>query len=151
MAVSTDASQHIYSWFVDAVIVDFASYLADQDGKVWDDLSTNDQSIYLNRIQKGGYHIYTTLDMDVQKQVDAVYTDLSNIPTTRSEQQLQSAIVVIDNETGDVVALSGGVGRRRLSLPTTRLRRRSSRPVLPRSPFPFTPRPLSPARSPRHR
>ena len=72
--------------------MDFASYLADQDGKVWDDLSTNDQSIYLNRIQKGGYHIYTTLDMDVQKQVDAVYTDLSNIPTTRSEQQLQSAI-----------------------------------------------------------
>ena len=108
VAVSTDASQHIYSWFVDAVIVDFASYLADQDGKVWDDLSTNDQSIYLNRIQKGGYHIYTTLDMDVQKQVDAVYTDLSNIPTTRSEQQLQSAIVVINNETGDVVALSGG-------------------------------------------
>lgn len=112
VAVSTDASQHIYSWFVDAVIVDFASYLADQDGKVWDDLSTNDQSIYLNRIQKGGYHIYTTLDMDVQKQVDAVYTDLSNIPTTRSEQQLQSAIVVIDNETGDVVALSGGVGEK---------------------------------------
>ena len=112
VAVSTDASQHIYSWFVDAVIVDFASYLADQDGKVWDDLSTNDQSIYLNRIQKGGYHIYTTLDMDVQKQVDAVYTDLSNIPTTRSEQQLQSAIVVINNETGDVVALSGGVGEK---------------------------------------
>ena len=54
VAVSTDASQHIYSWFVDAVIVDFASYLAEQDGKVWDDLSTNDQSIYLNRIQKGG-------------------------------------------------------------------------------------------------
>ena len=112
VAVSTDASQHIYSWFVDAVIVDFASYLAEQDGKVWDNLSTNDQSIYLNRIQKGGYHIYTTLDMDVQRQVDAVYTDLSNIPTTRSEQQLQSAIVVIDNETGDVVALSGGVGEK---------------------------------------
>lgn len=112
VAVSTDASQHIYSWFVDAVIVDFASYLAEQDGKVWDNLSTNDQSIYLNRIQKGGYHIYTTLDMDVQRQVDAVYTDLSNIPTTRSEQQLQSAIVVINNETGDVVALSGGVGEK---------------------------------------
>ncbi|MDD5863267.1 MAG: transglycosylase domain-containing protein [Firmicutes bacterium] len=112
VSVSTNASQHIYSWFVDAVIVDFASYLAEQDGKVWDTLSENDQSIYLNRIQKGGYHIYTTLDMDVQRQVDAVYTDLNNIPTTRSDQQLQSAIVVIDNETGDVVALSGGVGEK---------------------------------------
>ena len=112
VSVSTNASQHIYSWFVDAVLVDFASYLAEQDGRVWDEMSTDDQNLYLMKIQRGGYHIYTTLDMDVQKQVDAVYTDLSNIPTTRSEQQLQSAIVVIDNETGDVVALSGGVGEK---------------------------------------
>ncbi len=112
VSVNTNASQHIYSWFVDAVIIDFATYLAEQDGKTWDELDTNEQNIYLDRIQKGGYHIYTTLDMDVQKQVDAIYTDLANIPTTRSEQQLQSAIVVIDNETGDVVALSGGVGEK---------------------------------------
>ena len=30
-SVKTDASQYIYSWFVDAVIVDFASYLAEKD------------------------------------------------------------------------------------------------------------------------
>ena len=112
VSVTTDASQHVYSWFVDAVIVDFATYLADQDGRVWEEMSTEDQNFYLMKIQRGGYHIYTTLDMDVQKQVDAVYTDLSRIPTTRSEQQLQSAIVVIDNTTGDVVALSGGVGEK---------------------------------------
>ena len=50
--------------------------------------------------------------MNVQESVDAVYTDLSNIPSTRSQQQLQSAIVVVDNRTGDVVALSGGVGEK---------------------------------------
>ena len=111
-SVSTNASQYIYSWFVDAVIIDFASYLAEQDGKAWDELDEQAREVYLDRIQKGGYHIYTTLDMDVQKQVDAVYTNLDNIPTTRSQQQLQSAIVVIDNETGDVVALSGGVGEK---------------------------------------
>ncbi len=111
-SVSTNASQHIYSWYVDAVIMDFAAYLAEQDGKNWDDLNDADRNFYLERIQKGGYHIYTTLDMDVQRQVDAVYEDLSNIPTTNSAQQLQSAIVVIDNETGDVVALSGGVGEK---------------------------------------
>ena len=111
-SVSINASQHIYSWFVDAVIIDFASYLAEQDGKVWDDLTEAAQQVYLEHIQKGGYHIYTTMDMDVQKQVDAIYNDLSNIPDTRSAQQLQSAIVVIDNETGDVVALAGGVGEK---------------------------------------
>ena len=111
-SVSTNASQYIYSWFVDAVIVDFAGYLAEQDGKSWDKLDDQGREVYLDRIQKGGYHIYTTLDMDVQNQVDAIYTDLSNLPKTNSQQQLQSAIVVIDNTTGDVVALSGGVGEK---------------------------------------
>ena len=111
-SVSTNASQQIYSWFVDAVIIDFASYLAEQDGKNWEDLSKDARDIYLDRIQKGGYHIYTTLDMDVQNQVDAIYSNLDNLPKTNSAQQLQSAIVVIDNRTGDVVALSGGVGEK---------------------------------------
>ena len=111
-AVNTSASQYIYSWFVDAVIVDVASYLAEKDGKIWDDLSQADRELYLERIQKGGYHIYTTLDMDVQKQVDAVYQDESNFPDNYSRNQLQSGIVVIDNTTGDVVALSGGVGEK---------------------------------------
>ena len=111
-SVSTNASQHIYSWFVDAVIIDFASYLAEQDGKNWDDLEETTRNVYLERIQKGGYHIYTTLDMDVQNQVDAIYGNLDNIPGTNSNQQLQSAIVVIDNTTGDVVALAGGVGEK---------------------------------------
>ena len=112
-SVSTSASQHIYSWFVDAVIMDFASYLAEQDGRSWEELDQQGREVYLDRIQKGGYHIYTTLDMDVQRQVDAIYNDASNMPKVwNATQQLQSAIVVIDNETGDVVALSGGVGEK---------------------------------------
>ncbi len=112
-SVSTNASQYIYSWFVDAVIVDFASYLAEQDGHDWAKMDDNARSIYLDRIQKGGYHIYTTLDMDVQKQVDEIYNDPSNLPKIwNATQQLQSAMVVVDNSTGDVVALSGGVGEK---------------------------------------
>jgi len=112
-SVNTNASRHIYSWFVDAVIIDFASYLAEQDGMQWDEMDEAARNIYLDKIQKGGYHIYTTLDMDVQNQVDAIYEDLKNIPTNwKTEQQLQSAIVIIDNSTGDVVALSGGVGEK---------------------------------------
>ena len=111
-SVQTDASQYIYSWFVDAVIIDVASAMAAEDGRIWDELGEETQEYYLERIQKGGYHIYTTLDMDVQAAVDAVYNDLSQIPSTRSNQQLQSGIVVIDNDTGDIVALSGGVGEK---------------------------------------
>ena len=110
--VKTDASQHIYSWYVDAVLVDVAADFAAADGFVWEQLEKKVQDVYLERIQKGGYHIYTPLDMKVQKAVDEIYGDLSNIPHTNSQQQLQSAIVVIDNDTGDVVALSGGVGEK---------------------------------------
>ena len=112
-SVNTSASQYIYSWFVDAVIIDLASYLAQQDGRSWDTMSQDARDVYLNRIQKGGYHIYTTLDMDVQQQVNKIYEDTSNMPKIwNATQQLQSAIVVIDNDTGDVVALSGGVGEK---------------------------------------
>ena len=111
-SVQSSASQSIYTWFVDAVITDVAAALAEQDGRVWDELGKETRDYYLERIQKGGYHIYTTLDMEVQEAVDAVYNDLSQIPKTNSNQQLQSAIVVIDNKTGDVVALSGGVGEK---------------------------------------
>ena len=110
--VNQNASQSVYSWFVDSAILDVAADLAEQDGVNWEEAGEKTRNYYLERIQKGGYHIYTTLDMDVQKQVDAIYTDLEKIPTTRSTQQLQSGIVVIDNRTGDVVALSGGVGEK---------------------------------------
>ena len=110
--VKTDASLHIYSWYVDAVLVDVAADFAAEDGFIWDELDEQMRNVYLERIQKGGYHIYTPLDMKVQKVVDEIYGDLENIPKTNSQQQLQSAIVVIDNETGDVVALSGGVGEK---------------------------------------
>jgi len=112
VTAKTDASQHIYSWYVDAVLVDVASDFAEADGLDWDEMDEKAREIYLERIQKGGYHIYTPLDMSIQKVVDEVYGNLDNIPRTNSTQQLQSAIVVIDNDTGDVVALSGGVGEK---------------------------------------
>ena len=113
VSVNKSASQHIYSWFVDAVIIDFASYLARQDGRDWEEMKQDARDVYLNRIQKGGYHIYTTLDMKVQEQVNEIFENTKNLPKSwSSQQQLQSAIVVIDNDTGDVVALSGGVGEK---------------------------------------
>ena len=53
--------------------------------------------------------------------MDAVYEDLSNFDAPSSTgQQLQSAITVIDNTTGNVVALAGGVGEKTGSLLTNR-------------------------------
>ena len=105
--VGEDASQEVYSYFVDTVIEDVAYALAERDGVT---MTSDLMKSYKQLISRSGYHIYTTLDMEVQQKLDKIYMDLNQIPETRSGQQLQSAMVIVDNSTGDIVALSGGVG-----------------------------------------
>ena len=54
-------------------------------------------------IQNGGIKIYTYLDLEAQKNLE------ENILTYLKDSELQSASVVIDPDTGGVMALSGGV------------------------------------------
>ncbi len=107
--ITTDASQSIYSWYVDQVLDDVARKLAEQNGEEW---GSKVRKNYLELISRAGYHIYTPYDAEVQAAVDSVYTDLTQIPEVYSGQQLQSGIVITDNRTGDIVALAGGVGEK---------------------------------------
>ena len=97
-----------YSWFVDQVINDVVNDLCDKTGYEYD--------IVYTMVKTGGYQIYSTVNPDVQAAVDQVYEDLSSLPATASSQQLQSGIVIVDNTTGDIVALAGGVGKKQGSL-----------------------------------
>lgn len=108
-AVLTDNSKDVYSWFGDTVLEDVARAMAEKAGFQW---NSSTREMMMQQIQKGGYSIYTTFDKAAQDQVDAIYTDLSKIPDTRGGQQLQSAIVIIDNRSGDIVAMAGGVGEK---------------------------------------
>ncbi len=107
--IGVNASQQVYSWFMDVVVEDVAEDLAIRDG-----LEPTPENIkwYKQVISKAGYHIYTTLDMDVQNAIDKIYTNLDEIPNGRSSQQLESGIVIIDNETGYIVGIAGGVGEK---------------------------------------
>ncbi len=104
----SSGSSDYFSYFEDQVINEVVYDLMEKTGYEYE--------VTLRMIQTGGYKIYCTIDPVVQAQVDAVYEDLSNIPKTASSQQLQSAIVVTDNETGDIVAMAGGVGEKKASL-----------------------------------
>ncbi len=103
--IERDTTSGVYSYHTEAVIKDVAKAMAEKDGAEW---NYGTQEIYMQRIQSGGYHIYSTLNWDVQQQIEAIYSDLSNIPEIRGGQQLQSAIVVVDNFTGDIVGIAGG-------------------------------------------
>ena len=106
-----DESRKVYSWYVDTVLEDVAHALALQDGiSQWNDTI---RSHYISLISRAGYHIYTPYNAKAQLAVDKIYTDLSQIPATKSDQQLQSGIVIIDNRSGDLVAMAGGVGEKK--------------------------------------
>jgi penicillin-binding protein 1A len=92
-----------YTWFDEAVISDVIEILSELKG-----VDTRTASAMLSR---GGYQIYSTIDLDVQAKVDQIYQNLDEIPkTSGSEQQLQSAIVIVEPGSGNIAALSGGVG-----------------------------------------
>ncbi len=110
--VREDASQDVYSWFVDTALEDVAKALCARDGLEWSTGEGGTRTVYMDLIARGGYHIYTTLDMEVQNSIDRIYTDLDQIPDTRSGQQLSSAIVIIDNSTGYIVGMAGDVGEK---------------------------------------
>lgn len=101
-----------YSYFVDQVIRDVISDLMAKGGFSY--------AIAEKMLYGGGYSIYCTMDPEVQNALETVYEDLSNVPKTTSTQQLQSAMVIIDNVSGDVVGIVGGVGKKSGSLDLSR-------------------------------
>ncbi len=106
--IAQSNSQVVYSYFVDTVLEDVAKALAEKDGVTgWNSDIRKD---YMNQISSGGYRIYSTYDEKAQKAVDNVYQNLNNIPAPGGKR-IQSAIVLIDNATGDIVAMAGGVGK----------------------------------------
>ena len=95
----------IYSWYEEQVITDVTADLAEAMGV--------EPAVAYEMVLSGGLSIYTCIDPDVQAAVEEVYQNRDNFPwSSGSGQQLQSAITVIDNKTGDVVALAGRVGEK---------------------------------------
>ena len=100
----TDDSD-IYSWYEETVIKDVRADLVASSGM---------SESYVNQLlENGGLRIYTCLDPDVQAVVEEIYTNRENLNyTSRDGQQMQSAITVIDNATGDIVAIAGQFGEK---------------------------------------
>jgi penicillin-binding protein 1A len=104
----TSREQDVYTWYEDQVIDEVLSDLVTQIG-----LSETTAS---DLLYGGGLQIETCFDPDVQAYVDVVYNDRSSLVLNSSTgQEIQSAITIIDNSTGNVVALAGGIGEKDVS------------------------------------
>ena len=101
---SGDEDSGTYSWFAEAVINEVKADLMEAG------YSEDGANLLLS---SGGLSIYTTLDPTVQTIVDEIYKNQSNFNySSANGQQMQSAVTVVDNNTGAVVALCGGVGEK---------------------------------------
>lgn len=87
--------RYTYPWFFDAVISE----------------AINKYNIKEEELLNNGYKIYTTLDQNHQRQMNAVYTYDGLFPTASDGTPVESASVAIHPQTGGVTAIFGGRGK----------------------------------------
>lgn len=98
-------SSKCYSWFVDTcieeVITDLSKYL---------DCTYKEAQ---SELYRGGYKIYTTQNVNVQKQLEDVFMDDDNFAkvVTKNKRKPQAAMTIMDYE-GHIVGIVGGRGEK---------------------------------------
>ena len=99
------SNDELYSWYEETVISDVKEIMAEQYG--WSSTITE------QAMQRGGLRIYTCYDPAAQAIVDEIYTNRDNLDyTSKDGQQMQSTIAVIENDTGNLVAIAGQFGEK---------------------------------------
>lgn len=101
----------------ESVVEEFDPYLVEQ---VFNDVvealrreKNYSEEVAQRLLYTGGYQIYATIDPELQNLVEQVYADTNNLPYTSSKgEQLQSGMTIIDNATGNIVAMAGRIGER---------------------------------------
>lgn len=101
---SIDAQEKPWSYFVDEVFNTVVEDLMEQKGY--------SKTFAKQMIYTGGLTIVSTIDPEVQSKVDAVFQDTKNFPGVlgKDGKMPQAAMVIMDQHTGNVVAMYGGRG-----------------------------------------
>ena len=102
--VSTKKQSQINLWYVDMVINDVIEDLIEQNG-----YSREMASLM---IYTGGLKIYTAMDIDVQNTLEDYYRNTSNFYWIAGGENPQSAMIIIDPYSGDILGVAGAVGEK---------------------------------------
>lgn len=92
------------SWYVDMVIEDVINDLQQKYG--WS------RAVASMRVHAGGLRIEVAMDPEIQKTVEAYYEGAVKMPENAKGEQAQSALIVLDSRTGDVLGVAGAVGKK---------------------------------------
>lgn len=105
VAKSDPGGERVNSWYVDMVIEDVIEDLMQKYG-----LNRNAASQFL---YAGGFRIEMAMDPEVQELVEEYYRTAIHVPKNADGVSAQSALIVIDSRTGDVLGVAGAVGDKR--------------------------------------
>ena len=92
------------SWYADLVVSDVIADLTRTYGYSRAEAS--------RLLYHGGLRIYTLIDPDLQEAVAGYYADASHFPRLENGKAPQSAIVVLDPESGNLLAVAGAIGEK---------------------------------------
>ncbi|MBQ8718422.1 MAG: transglycosylase domain-containing protein [Clostridia bacterium] len=103
-ARSREHFDDVRSWYVDLVVSDVVNDLCERLGYTRE---------YANRlIWSGGLQIDVAVSPKMQLTVEKYYQNEKNFPVHKNGERAQSAMIVMDPRTGDILAVAGGVGEK---------------------------------------
>lgn len=117
---NTDDDMTVHSWYVDSVVYEIIDDLMKQNDWTYALAST--------KLYTSGYSIYIPMDPEIQEIMESVYEDEANLPKAQDGLQPESAMVITDPYTGDVLGLVGGRGIKKGNLILNRATR-AVRPI----------------------
>jgi penicillin-binding protein 1A len=103
--IKSNGASEINLWYVDMVLEDVINDLMTQKGYT--------RAMANMAIYRGGLKIYTAMDYQLQLLVEKYYSNASNFGGVDGSDGQQSAIILIDTQNGDILAVAGAIGEKR--------------------------------------
>ena len=99
-----NSDEAIRSWYIDMAIEDVINDLC----REWN-MTRTEASLL---VHSGGVRIDLAMDEKIQETVESYYESSVRMPTGENGEQAQSALIVIDSQTGDILGVAGAVGEK---------------------------------------
>ena len=101
---SSSNGSSVFSWFTEALINEVATDLSNK-------YNISIQSAR-RKILTGGYNIYTTIDPKIQSNIESVYRNYQAYILPENGKYPNSACVIIDPKTSDILGIVGDIGNK---------------------------------------
>lgn len=97
-------SSKVQSYFVDQIIEDLIDDLVEERGY--------SESVAVKTIYSGGLRIYATVKPEIQSAMDEVFENKNIFPSYSGKVQPECAMIMLDPQNGDIIAMRGGRGQK---------------------------------------